>query len=47
MLKANLWINSGLINGSIGIIKEIIYENNNDYINNNLPFGIIVYFENY
>lgn len=47
MLKANLWINSGLINGSIGIIKEIIYETNNEFIDNNLPFGIIVYFENY
>lgn len=31
MLKSNLWINAGLINGSISIIKEIIYDNNNDY----------------
>ncbi|XP_059064702.1 uncharacterized protein LOC131856794 [Cryptomeria japonica] len=45
MLLANLWIEVGLVNGSIGLVKNIIYEPSTKPPD--LPNFIIVHFQNY
>ncbi|XP_057857985.2 uncharacterized protein LOC131067076 [Cryptomeria japonica] len=45
MLLANLWIEVGLVNGSIGLVKNIIYEPNTKPPD--LPKFVIVRFQNY
>ncbi|XP_059078046.1 ATP-dependent DNA helicase PIF1-like [Cryptomeria japonica] len=45
MLLANLWTEVGLVNGSIGLVKKIIYENNTRPPD--LPRFVIVQFQNY
>ncbi|XP_057856712.2 uncharacterized protein LOC131066055 [Cryptomeria japonica] len=45
MLIANLWIQAGLVNGSLGQIKSIIYDT--DSRPPNLPKYVVVEFKNY
>ncbi|XP_057839898.2 uncharacterized protein LOC131049832 [Cryptomeria japonica] len=45
MLLANLWIEVGLVNGSIGLVKNIIYELNTKPPD--LPNFVVVRFQNY
>ena len=45
MLTTNLWINAGLVNGSLGQVKEIIYDI--DSKPPDLPRYVIVNFKNY
>ncbi|XP_057833467.2 uncharacterized protein LOC131044209 [Cryptomeria japonica] len=45
MLLANLWIEVGLVNGSIGLVKNIIYKLNTKPPD--LPKFVIVHFQNY
>ncbi|XP_057815498.2 uncharacterized protein LOC131029117 [Cryptomeria japonica] len=45
MLIANLWIKVGLVNGAIGLIKQIVYENNTKPPD--LPKYVVVQFNDY
>ena len=45
MLTRNLWTDKGLCNGSMGILKDIIYQEGDSPPN--LPIGIIVQFDSY
>ncbi|XP_057854335.2 ATP-dependent DNA helicase pfh1-like [Cryptomeria japonica] len=45
MLIANLWIEVGLVNGAIGLIKKIVYENNTKPPD--LPKYVVVQFKDY
>ncbi|XP_059074747.1 uncharacterized protein LOC131874842 [Cryptomeria japonica] len=45
MLIANLWIEVGLVNGAIGLIKTIVYENNTKPPD--LPKYVVVQFKDY
>ena len=45
MLTRNLWINKGLCNGSIGVVKDIIFDINQGPPS--LPIGVIVQFNGY
>jgi len=45
MLKSNLWTEASLVNGLMGTVQEIIYEENQ--IPPSLPIAVIVEFDNY
>ena len=44
MLTRNLWIETGLCNGAMGEVKDIIY---NDNVPPDLPITVLVKFNNY
>lgn len=44
MLRANLWVEGGLVNGSLGTIKDIVYAAGGSPPE--LPFYILVEFDN-
>lgn len=46
MLRHNLWIEQGLVNGSLGIVEKILF-NKNESQRNHLPKIILVKFLNY
>jgi ATP-dependent DNA helicase PIF1 len=46
MLRANLWVEKGLVNGSLGYIRDIIYEPGTAPPND-VPLAIMVEFDNY
>ena len=45
MLRTNLWTEAGLVNGSVGTIQEIVFEENKGPPS--LPIAIMVEFDNY
>src|SRR2546421_7343776 len=45
MLRTNLWTEAGLVNGSVGTIQEVIFEENQEPPS--LPIAIMVEFDNY
>ncbi|XP_059064929.1 uncharacterized protein LOC131856976 [Cryptomeria japonica] len=45
MLSANLWVETGLVNGALGQVKEIVY--NGGEIPPELPLFVVVQFKNY
>ena len=45
MLRSNLWIEAGLVNGLVGIVQEIIFEENHSPPS--LPIAVMVEFDNY
>ncbi|GBC03496.1 hypothetical protein RclHR1_05150006 [Rhizophagus clarus] len=45
MLRTNLWTEVGLVNGSVGIIHEIVFEQNQGLPS--LPIAILVEFDKY
>ena len=45
MLTRNLWADVGYCNGSLGTIKDIIYQN--DQLAPSLPVAVIVKFDKY
>lgn len=45
MLRSNLWTEVGLVNGSLGTVKEIIYES--DTRPPQMPIALLVSFDNY
>ena len=47
MLRRNLATQCGLVNGSVGFVKEIVYENEHDPRKFSLPIAVIVEFESY
>ena len=44
MLTANLWTEAGLVNGSMGIIKDILFENDGPLV---LPIVVFIKFDKY
>ena len=44
MLISNLWVESGLVNGSMGTVKAICYQNGGPP---SLPLAIMVHFDCY
>lgn len=46
MLRSNLWIEKGLVNGALGYVQDIIYEENHGPPDQ-MPRVIMVRFENY
>ena len=44
MLISNIWIETGLVNGSLGTIKQIVYKSGGPP---NLPIAVTVLFDNY
>lgn len=45
MLRMNLWAETGLVNGAMGTVKEIIYKNNEDV--GRVPLAVMVQFDEY
>ena len=45
MLTRNLWIGKGLCNGSMGVVKDIIYQEGDSPPN--LPIAVIVHFDSF
>src|SRR4051794_19318637 len=45
MLRTNLWTEAGLVNYSVGIIQEIIFEENQ--FPPSLPIAVLIEFDNY
>ena len=45
MLRANLLVEAGLVNGSTGTIREIVFEE--DQGSPSLPIAILIEFDNY
>ncbi|KAE8742250.1 hypothetical protein FOCC_FOCC012221 [Frankliniella occidentalis] len=43
MLKKNLWVDGGLVNGSIGTLIDIVYKSEDD----ESPFALIIKFDSY
>ena len=46
MLRSNLWVEKGLVNGALGYVEDIIYEENHGPPDQ-MPRVIMVHFENY
>jgi ATP-dependent exoDNAse (exonuclease V) alpha subunit len=46
MLTANLWTENGLVNGSLGTIRDIVWEEGKDP-SKDLPLAIMVDFDGY
>ena len=44
MLRANLWTKAGLVNGTMGTVKHIIYEEEGSPY---LPTAVFINFDNY
>ena len=47
MLRTNLWTEASLVNGSVGIIQEIIFKENQSPPSHFLPIAVMVKFDNY
>ncbi|EXX79749.1 hypothetical protein RirG_002630 [Rhizophagus irregularis DAOM 197198w] len=45
MLRINLWTEVGLVNGSLGTVQEIIFEENQSPPS--LPIAVLIEFDNY
>jgi len=45
MLRTNLWTEAGLVNGSVGTVQEIIFEENQSPPS--LPISVLIEFDNY
>lgn len=45
MLSANLWVETGLVNGALGQVKEIVY--NGGERPPELPLFVVVQFKNH
>jgi ATP-dependent DNA helicase PIF1 len=45
MLRSNLWTEAGLVNGSMGIVQEIVFEENQGPPS--LPIAVLIEFDNY
>jgi ATP-dependent exoDNAse (exonuclease V) alpha subunit len=45
MLRTNLWTEAGLVNGSVGSVQEILFEENQ--LPPSLPIAVLIEFDNY